>query len=42
MYYIASQIELGSDFDSDPEYLDYLKEIQTKNKREKNGKKTKQ
>ena len=28
--------------DSDPEYLDYLKEIQAKNKREKNGKKPKQ
>ena len=35
-------VELGSDSDSDPEYLDYLKEIQTKNKREKNGKKPKQ
>ena len=27
-----------SDPDSDPEYLDYLKEIQAKNKRNKNGK----
>ena len=41
-----NQIKLGSDSDSDPdsdpEYLDYLKEIQAKNKREKNGKKPKQ
>ena len=41
-----SQIELGSDSDSgadsDPEYLDYLNEIQAKNKREKNGKKPEQ
>ena len=28
--------------DSDPEYLDYLKEIQAENKRKKNGKKPKQ
>ena len=31
-----------SDPDSDPEYLDNLKEIQAKNKRNKNGKKPKQ
>ena len=31
-----------SDPDSDPEYLDYLKEIQAKNKRNKNGEKPKQ
>ena len=31
-----------SDPDSDPEYLDYLKEIQAKNKGNKNGKKPKQ
>ena len=31
-----------SDPESDPEYLDYLKEIQAKNKRNKNGKKPKQ
>ena len=31
-----------SDPDSDPEYLDYLKEIQAKNKRHKKGKKPKQ
>ena len=37
-----SQIELGSDSDSDPKYLDCLKKIQAKNKREKNGKKPKQ
>ena len=35
------KIELGSESDSDPEYLDHLKEIQTKNKREKNAKKHK-
>ena len=28
-----SQIELGSDSDSDPEYLDYLKEIPAKKKK---------
>ena len=41
-----SQIKLGSDADSgpdsNPEYLDYLKKIQAKNKREKNGEKPKQ
>ena len=37
-----SQVELGSDSASDPEYLDYLKETQAKNKRQKNGKKPKQ
>ena len=36
------QKELGSNPDSDPEYLDYLKEIQVNNKREKNGKNLKQ
>ena len=37
-----SQIELGSDSDSDPEYMDYLKKIQAKSKREKSGRKSKQ
>ena len=36
-----SQIELGFNSDSDLEYLDYLKEIQAKNKRKKNSKKHK-
>ena len=39
---MPSQVELGSASDSDPEYLDYLKEIQAKYKRQKNGKKSKQ
>ena len=42
----GSRTKVESDSDSDPdshpEYLDYLKEIQAKNKREKNGKKPKQ
>ena len=37
-----SQVELGSDSDSDPEYFDYWEEIHAKNKRQKNGKKPKQ
>ena len=37
-----SQVELGSDSDFDPEYLDYLKKILVKNKRQKNGKRPKQ
>ena len=42
VYDKPSQLELGSDSDSDPEYLEYLKETQTKNKRWKNSKKPKQ
>ena len=37
-----SDSDSDSDPESDPEYLDYLKEIQAKNKRNKNGKKPKQ
>ena len=37
-----SDSDPASDPESDPEYLDYLKEIQAKNKRNKNGKKPKQ
>ena len=36
-----SQVELVSDSDSDPEYLDYLKEIQAKNKTSSRGRKQK-
>ena len=37
-----SQIERGTNSDSDPEYLHYLKEIQVKNRIEKNSRKPEQ
>ena len=38
----GSRTKVETDSDSDPEYLDYSKEIQAKNKRNRNGKKPKQ
>ena len=41
MHFQEEKKELGSYSGSDPEYFEYLKEIQAKTKREKNGKKLK-